>query len=120
MERTTLIKRREEMERAPLPECHGGKGALDWTNVLSEADLKGSHLNFLHDNILSPGVSIGVHRHKDDEEYYYIVSGQGVMTLDGEQFAVKSGDITVVYPGGEHGLENNSQADLHIIVISVS
>ena len=54
------------------------------------------------------------------EEYYYILSGRGVMTLDGELFEVKTGDITAVYPGGEHALGNSSDEDLHVVVISIS
>ncbi len=118
--KTTMIKRKSLMERAPLPECHGGKGVLDWTNVLTGEDLKGRRLNFFHDDILPPGVSIGVHQHERDEEYYYIVSGRGLMTLDDEKFEVTSGDITAVFPGGKHGLENNTTEDLRIIVVSVS
>ena len=45
-------------------------------------------LNFLHDDVLAPGVSIGPHAHRGDEEYYYILSGRGTMTLDGRRFAV--------------------------------
>jgi uncharacterized cupin superfamily protein len=120
MSNTTLIKRHEKMHQEPLLNCHAGQGALDWTTVLDERDLKGRHLNFIHDDVIPPGVTIGVHRHLQDEEYYYVVSGQGLMILDGEQFVVKTGDITAVFPGGEHGLANNSNADLRIIVISVS
>ena len=120
MTATTTIKRRAQMHQGPLPECHGGQGALDWTSVLAGEDLQGKHLRFFHDDVLAPGVSIGVHRHEDDEEYYYIVSGSGTMTLDGERFPVEAGDITAVYPGGEHGLENDGDEDLRIIVISVS
>jgi uncharacterized cupin superfamily protein len=117
---TTLIKRSEEMQREPLPNCHDGQGALDWISVLSDADVCGRRLNFIHDDILAPGVTIGLHRHQDDEEYYYIVSGQGVMTLDGVRHEVKPGDITAVFPGGEHGLENTGAEDLRIVVICVS
>ena len=41
------------------------------------------------------------------------------MHLDGEQHEIKAGDITGVFPGGTHGLENNSNEDMHIIVFSV-
>ena len=119
-EKTTLIKRQAEMVRKPLPNCHDGEGALDWTNVLDGEDVAGRHLNFIHDDILPPGASIGVHRHEHDEEYYYVVSGRGMMTLDGEQLRVEAGDITAVYPGGTHGLENDTDEDLRIIVVSVS
>ena len=117
---TSMHKKAGDMTRKPFDQCHGGVGAIDWTNVLGGGELEGKHLNFFHDDILPPGTSIGVHRHEDDEEYYYIVSGRGTMTLDGERMDVATGDITGVYPGGEHGLENNSDADLRIIVVSVS
>jgi mannose-6-phosphate isomerase-like protein (cupin superfamily) len=64
-------------------------------------------------------VTIGVHEHKDDEEYYYVLSGNGVMTLDGTRHEVKASDVTAVFPGGRHGLENTSKDDLRVIVISV-
>lgn len=117
MATTTLLKRQNQMHRGPLPACHDGAGALDFTVVLSDDDLEGRHLKFIHDDVLAPGVSIGVHTHADDEEYYYIVEGEGTMTLDGETFAVRAGDIAAVFPGGQHGLANTSDADLRIIVV---
>ena len=119
MNLTTLFKKREQMLHQPLENCHDGIGALDWVNVLDGDDLASKRLNFLHDDILPPGVSIGSHQHTDDEEYYYIISGCGVMTLNDEQFAVNAGDITAVYPGGSHGLVNTGSEDLRIMVVSV-
>jgi uncharacterized cupin superfamily protein len=118
MYKTTFLKRRENMLRQPLENCHDGKGALDWIVVFDQGDLKERGLNFIHDDILPPGVSIGAHTHTGDEEYYYIVSGKGTMTLDQERIEVTGGDITAVYPGGIHGLENTGTEDLRIIVIS--
>lgn len=118
MAETTLLKRRAEMRRGPLPHCHEGNGTLDFTVVLEGAELAGRQLKFLHDDILAPGVSIGIHPH-DHEEYYLILSGQGDMTLDGERVAVQTGDITAIYPGGSHGLENTSEEDLRILVIGL-
>ncbi len=117
---TTLIKRRADMERKPLEKCHDGLGALDWTNVLAGSDLPQRRLRFVHDNRLAPGVSIGVHAHTDDEEYYLILSGTGRMTLDGRAHDVGPGDITAVFPGGSHGLENTGTTDMHLIVFSVA
>ena len=120
MSHTTRIQRRGEMTRRPLPECHGGRGALDWTEVLGGVVQAGRRLAFLHDDVLPPGVSIGVHRHEDDEEYYYILAGRGTMTLDGERFLVAAGDVTAIFPGGSHGLENDSDADLRVLVIGLA
>ena len=120
MQQTSYFKKAREMKQVPLPDCHGGLGSVDWTEVLSGSPIEGRRLNFLHDDILKPGVSIGVHRHSNDEEYYYIVSGHGVITLDGEEHEVGPGDIAAVFPGGTHGLINNTGEDMRIIVFSVS
>jgi uncharacterized RmlC-like cupin family protein len=117
---TTLIKKRSAIPRKPLEQCHGGKGALDWIEVLDRADLPGRGLNFVHDDVLAPGVSIGPHAHQEDEEYYYIISGQGTMTLDHQRFEVAAGDITAVFPGGMHALENTGAEDRRILVFSVA
>lgn len=116
--KTTLLKRAAEMDRKPLPNCHGGVGALDWTTVSSHHDNPGQVLRFLHDDVLPPGVSIGVHAHQH-EEHYYILSGRGKMTLDGQVFDVKAGDIGSVYTGGSHGLVNDSDQDLRLVVIGL-
>jgi len=117
---TVLLKKRRDMPRGPLAECHGGKGALDWVRVLDGRDVAGRAVNFIHDNVLAPGVSIGLHEHTDDEEYYYIVAGTGMMTLDDRRVEVAAGDVAAVFPGGKHALENTGSDDLRIIVISVS
>jgi mannose-6-phosphate isomerase-like protein (cupin superfamily) len=120
VKRTSLLKKASETKQVPLPECHGGHGVVDWTDVLSGSPIEGRRLNFLHDDILKPGVTIGIHTHESDEEYYYILSGNGIMTLDGENHQVGPGDIAAVFPGGSHALMNDSKNDMRIIVFSVS
>lgn len=117
---TTAIKKKAMMQRAPLENCHDGTGALDWTEVTQGSDSPGRLLRFMHDNVLPPGASIGIHAHSDDEEYYYFIEGKGVMTLDGAEHNVEAGDITGVFPGGSHGLENRSTRDLRVVVFSVA
>lgn len=108
------------MLQKPLEKCHGGNGTVDWVGVLGGEDLEGRLVNFIHDDVLPPGVSIGLHKHTKDEEYYYIVSGGGTMTLNDQRVEVAAGDITAVFPGGMHALENTGSDDLRVIVISVS
>lgn len=120
MNDTTRIKKQADMERSPLPNCHEGVGVLDWTVVLDRSETEGRRLQFFHDDILPAGASVGVHSHASDEEYYYVVSGTGVMTLDGRRHEVGPGDITAVYPGGSHGLENPGPEPLRFIVVSVA
>ena len=116
---TTQIKRHGRMIRKPLPNCHAGSGELDWTEVLNSNDMPGRNLKFIHDDVLPPGASVGVHSHDTDEEYYYILSGEGQMILDGQAFEVAAGDITAVFPGGNHALKNTGNGELRFLVICV-
>lgn len=116
---TSHLKKRSQMVRGPLPQCHGGLGALDWTEVLAPGDLPGRTLKFIHDDVLPPGASVGAHPHPDDEEYYYVLSGEGEMILDGKPHPVGAGDVAAVFPGGRHALRNVGQAPLRFLVICV-
>ena len=116
---TTLVRHRDAMPRRPLERCHDGQGSVDWTEVLGGAELKGRRVLFIHDDVLPPGVSIGVHTHDRGEEYYYILGGEGTMTLDGRRVAVAAGSVTAVFAGGSHGLENTGVRDLRVIVVGV-
>lgn len=113
---TTFLRRRSEMNDQPIARCHDGQGALDALRVLEGPRQRSLHLKFMHDDVLPPGASIGVHRHAD-EEYYYILEGRGAMTLDGVTYPVTAGDVAAVLPGGEHGLANDSDKPLRIIVV---
>ena len=119
MKKTTFMRKREDMLYTMASESHGGKGVLDWTKVIASDETKDKHLKCFFDLVLQPDVSIGIHMHENDEEYYYLISGTGIMTLDEERVEVGPGDITAVFPGGTHGLENNSGTDLRVLVISV-
>ena len=57
MRNTTYLKKANEMKQIRLGECHGGQGDVKWTDVLSGSPVEGRRLNFLHDDILKPGVT---------------------------------------------------------------
>ena len=65
--------------------------------------------------ILKPGSSIGYHLQKDDE-IYYIISGTGIMKMNGKSFTVKAGDAILTRPGSSHDLQQTGQEDLAIII----
>jgi mannose-6-phosphate isomerase-like protein (cupin superfamily) len=65
--------------------------------------------------ILQPGSSIGYHLQKW-EEIYYIVSGKGEMQMNGKTFPVEGGDAILTYPGNSHGLIQQGNQDLVVII----
>ena len=64
---------------------------------------------------LKPGSAIGYHLQKEDE-IYYVLSGRGIMTVDGKSFEVGSGTAVLTRPGSSHGLRQTGPEDLVIMI----
>jgi len=55
---------------------------------------------------LDPGASVGYHKHAEDEEVYFIMSGTGLYCEEGTEETVSSGDIRLCRKGNSHGIKN--------------
>ncbi len=51
---------------------------------------------------LPVGASTTPHRHPQTEEIYYMLEGEAMMEIDGEQQRVKPGDAIAIPPGARH------------------
>ena len=65
--------------------------------------------------VLKPGAGIGYHKQAEDE-IYYVLSGRGVMTLDGKDYDVGPGTAILTRTGSSHGLKQAGPDDLVIII----
>ena len=65
--------------------------------------------------ILRPGSAIGYHTQTEDE-IYYVLSGRGVMTLDGKDVNVGPGSAVLTRTGSSHGLKPLGAEDLVVII----
>lgn len=66
--------------------------------------------------ILHPGSAIGYHLQEDDE-IYYILSGEGELDMDGKKSIVKAGTAILTRPGTHHGLKQSGSEDLVIFIV---
>ena len=55
------------------------------------------------------------HYHKSMTEFYYVISGGGVVVLDGETTEVTAGDIVVIPPGVRH----TSEGEMDVLIVGV-
>jgi quercetin dioxygenase-like cupin family protein len=62
-----------------------------------------------------PGSAIGYHLQPEDE-IYYVLSGRGVMTIDGASFEVGPGTAVLTRSGSSHGLKQTGSEDLVILI----
>jgi mannose-6-phosphate isomerase-like protein (cupin superfamily) len=64
---------------------------------------------------LKPGSGIGLHEQQEDE-IYYVLSGKGVMTLDGKTVEVTPGTAVLTRTGSSHSLKQAGDEDLVILI----
>ena len=64
---------------------------------------------------LHPGAAIGYHRQHEDE-IYYVLSGAGELTLNGERSIVGPGTAILTRTSSSHGLRQIGTQDLVIII----
>ncbi|MFF8593881.1 cupin domain-containing protein [Streptomyces sp. NPDC015220] len=94
---------------------HGGLGTILAHRLYAcPADSPGAR--FIDLAVLPAGTSIGRHRHGADRETYVVLDGSGLMFRDGARFRVGPGDVVVNDPYGEHGLLNDSERELRLLV----
>ncbi len=106
------LKDHEGQDVTVYPNVHDGQGEIAIKYFRAEGTLP-PDLMLIYD--ILPGGSEGVHTHNigDEEmgsydEFYYILSGEGVMEIDGELVPVKPGDHVVTPNGVAHGIANTS------------
>lgn len=65
---------------------------------------------------LHPGSAIGYHLH-DKDEIYYVLSGSGELTMNGQTSIVGPGTAILTRPGDSHGLRQLGDDDLVIFIV---
>jgi mannose-6-phosphate isomerase-like protein (cupin superfamily) len=97
----------------PGPAPHNGPGRSTGYSFFEKA---AGFKQVFRKRVLHPGAAIGYHPQKEDE-VYYILSGEGVMQMNGKEFAVKPGDAILTRPGSSHGLRQTGKDDLTLIIV---
>jgi uncharacterized cupin superfamily protein len=72
----------------------------------------GSPLVSVSLNRLPPGSSIGLHRHDGEEDFYYCVEGEGIVTDNGVEHAFRPGVFQITRSGETQALRNTGSTDL--------
>ena len=57
------------------------------------------------------------HKHKQNEEVYLILKGEGVLTIDGDRIAVSEGSAVRVAPDAVRAIENAGGGELQFICV---
>ena len=107
----SLIERDGDVAKRE-PGTHNGGGETTGYSFFRQAS---NPALIFRKRALHPGSAIGQHK-QDVDEVYYILSGTGELTLDGEKHQVSAGTAILTRPGSSHSLKQTGNADLVMII----
>ena len=88
------------------------RGKLFLRDVLNSAGLE------LSLNVLQPGTGLPfLHKHQENDEIYFVVSGHGQFLVDGTCLDIEEGSTLRISPEGERAIRNNSDSPLYFLCI---
>lgn len=68
--------------------------------------------------VFAPGTETGfLHTHKNHEELYFFLGGEGEFQVDGEVFPVSEGSVVRVAPAGRRSVRNNGTQPLLMLCV---
>lgn len=102
-----------------LEKSHDGNGMLIKVRPFESSDFK-TPIDFIDYVIVEPDSTIGYHTHGENEEIYFISKGNGIMKTNSETFEITEGDIIINSFGDSHGLINNSEHNMEILIFQAS
>jgi len=127
-----MLHEEERFKRAKFAQCnlhelkmvstcaHDGEGEIGFCRIADEKTLDGT-CHFIDYAIMPPHTAIGEHLHRvDEEEFYLVIEGHGIMRINGKEFSVRAGDLIRNPPSGSHALRNPGPGELKLFVFEVT
>jgi mannose-6-phosphate isomerase-like protein (cupin superfamily) len=103
----------------PVQAMDGGQGTAMYRRML-DPTIFATPWAFVDHLMLPPGSSVGAASKPGISEVYYVVSGAGDVTVDGETAPIQSGDAVPVDLGQTRALKATGTAPLELMVIGVA
>jgi mannose-6-phosphate isomerase-like protein (cupin superfamily) len=80
--------------------------------------LKRDDMSVIQERVPAGGAEV-MHYHKVARQFFYILEGEGTMAFEDREVVLAKGQGLEIPPQVKHQFNNQSQADVHFLVISV-
>jgi quercetin dioxygenase-like cupin family protein len=107
----------EKMANLPWKEYPGHFGGALSKELAGPGTVGSGRIDFRISRY-APAAYVGEHVHKVQEQIYYVLEGEGVLTLDDARHLMKPHDYVYVPPGIRHGFTNTGTAGLVFLVVT--
>ena len=113
-----MVIHRNEMKVEDKECMRDGEGSTRLTYLLDGSTQKNARM--FAEITLNPGCSIGYHKHDLETEYYFILSGTGIVNDNGKEMQIAQGDSVITGNGASHSIKNNGSVPLvfHAVIIT--
>ncbi|MEO8100303.1 MAG: cupin domain-containing protein [Acidobacteriota bacterium] len=101
---------------------HGGKGVVQYRRALGPEVFHTSWA-FVDHMVVPPGASVGPFSYRGIAQFYYVMAGQGTVSLAGrgqETAAIGTGDAIPIQLSEVHSIENNGTEPLELMAVGVA
>lgn len=107
----------QKMAHLPWKEYPGHFGGA-LSKELAGPDTTGSARVDFRISRYAPMAYVQEHVHKVQEQVYYVLEGEGILTLDDERHLMEPNDYVYVPPGVRHSFTNTGTQGLVFLVIT--
>ncbi|MDM7943974.1 MAG: cupin domain-containing protein [Hydrogenophaga sp.] len=107
----------EKMANMPWKEYPGHFGGA-LSKELAGPETTGSKRVDFRISRYAPAAYVGEHVHKVQEQVYYVLEGEGMLTLDDTKNLMRPHDYVFVPPGVRHSFTNTGTQGLVFLVIT--
>lgn len=107
----------EKMANLPWKEYPGHFGGALSKALAGPENTGSSRLDFRISRY-APAAYVAEHVHKVQEQVYYVLEGEGILTLDEERHLMRPQDYVYVPPGVRHSFTNTGVSGLVFLVIT--
>jgi mannose-6-phosphate isomerase-like protein (cupin superfamily) len=102
---------------------HGGKGAVQYRRALGPS-VFATPWAFVDHIVVPAGASIGAHSYRGVAQFYYVMAGEGTVSLftrgQRETAAIRTGDAVPIQLSEVHSIENNGSQPLELMAVGVA